>query len=78
MKVIALVSFVSRIDGQTYRPAQGDEIDMPKGADWVKAGLAKKKSITKKAKAPESASVETPESAVQPRATKKRDAKKGK
>ena len=74
MKVIATTSFVSRIDGVKYRPREGDELDMPKGADWIKAGLVVKKSAAKKA-APESASVQAPESAIKPKAKPKK--KKG-
>lgn len=72
MKVIATVSFVSRIGGTKYRPNEGDELDMPKGADWLKAGLVVKKSTAKKPAAPESASVQAPEAAVKPKAKPKK------
>jgi hypothetical protein len=73
MKVIALISFVSRIDGQAYRANEGDELEMPKGADWVKAGLAKKKpAARKKAKPKESASVKAPENAMESKAKAKK------
>ncbi len=72
MKVVALISFVSRIDGKKYQPDAGDELDMPKGADWLKAGLVRKKSTAKKAAAPESASVSAPESAVKSKAKPKK------
>lgn len=39
MKVIVNRSFVSRFNGQTYRPSQGDVVEMPEGADWLRAGL---------------------------------------
>jgi len=42
MKVKALIGFVSTIDGEKYRAKAGDVLDLPKGADWVKAGLVKK------------------------------------
>ncbi len=78
MKVIALTSFVARIDGVKYRPDKGEELEMPKGADWIKAGLAEKKAVKRsdKAKAPESAALEAPEKAVKPAAKKKEPAKK--
>ncbi len=72
MKVIALKSFISRIDGKKYRPSEGDELNMPKGADWIKAGLVRKKGTAKKPAAPESASVQAPEAAVKPKAKPKK------
>lgn len=50
MKVRALKSFVATVDGTKYRLQTGDEIDMPKDADWVNAGLAEKVGRTTKAK----------------------------
>ena len=40
MKVIPKVGFTATIDGIKYRAQEGVEIEMPKGADWVTAGLA--------------------------------------
>lgn len=42
MKVKALIGFVATIDGVKYRVQAGDELEMPKGADWLTAGLAEK------------------------------------
>lgn len=39
MKVKALVSFVARVDGQTFRASAGDLLEMPQGVDWDSAGL---------------------------------------
>lgn len=41
MKAIALVGFVSTLNGTKYRVTAGDEIDVPSGADWVGAGLVR-------------------------------------
>lgn len=64
----ALKSFISRIDGQTYRVGQDDVLEMPLGADWAQAGLVEALD-----NAPETASVKPPERAV----TKKSRARKG-
>lgn len=39
MRVRAIRSFVSRVGGRTYRLGVGDEMGLPDGADWLKAGL---------------------------------------
>jgi len=39
MKVRALVSFVSNLNGQKYRVQQKQVVEMPKGADWLRAGF---------------------------------------
>lgn len=39
MKVEVLIGFVSTIQGVKYRAQAGDVLEMPPGADWVKAGL---------------------------------------
>jgi hypothetical protein len=39
MQVKALVSFVSNLNGKKYRVQAGDELELPKGADWLAAGL---------------------------------------
>lgn len=54
VKVRGLTGFVSTIDGVKYRVQAGDELDLPEGADWLKAGLveqveAPKKVTTRKA-----------------------------
>lgn len=54
MKVKALRGFVSTIDGEKYRVEEGQEVEMPKAADWLKAGLVEKaesKTAPKKRKA---------------------------
>jgi hypothetical protein len=42
MKVKALCGFVGTHDGVKYRAQPGDTLDMPRGADWIKAGLVEK------------------------------------
>lgn len=42
MKVLALISFVATIDGVKYRVKAGDELELPKGADWLQAGFVEK------------------------------------
>ena len=39
MLVLAKISFVAVHDGQTYSVQEGNQIDMPHGADWVRAGF---------------------------------------
>lgn len=39
MKVVALRSFAARFGGRLYKAARGDVLQMPKGTDWVAAGL---------------------------------------
>ncbi len=39
MKVKALNSFVGTVNGIKYRVAAGDVLDLPDGADWLRAGL---------------------------------------
>ena len=56
MKVKALKSFVSTIDSVKHRIQEGDVFDLPKGADWLTAGLvemvaAEKPAPTTKKKA---------------------------
>lgn len=51
--VIVQRAFVSKIDGKTYRGIVGEMIELPKGADWLKAGFVvrpAKKKATKKTK----------------------------
>lgn len=38
-KQTALRSFVAHVDGRTYRVQEGDEIEVPNGVDWEKAGF---------------------------------------
>lgn len=39
MRVKAVTSFVATIGGVKYRVQAGDELEMPKGADWLQAGF---------------------------------------
>lgn len=55
MLVKAVISFVSVIEGKTYRINEGQEgIELPDGADWLDAGFVvpdvgqKKETATKK------------------------------
>lgn len=68
MRVKALKSFISRIDGQTYRVEQDDVLEMPLSADWAQAGLVKPLDD-----GPETASIKPPERSV----TKKSRARAG-
>lgn len=51
MLVKAVTSFVATIGGVKYRVQAGDELEMPKGADWLQAGFveAAEKPAPKKA-----------------------------
>lgn len=40
MKVLITRSFVDVINGQRFRANEGDEIELPKDATWIEAGLA--------------------------------------
>lgn len=66
MKVLILRSFAG--PGGAFE--EGAVVEMPEGADWIVAGLARPAE-------PESASMEAPEKAVKPRTTRrKRSSKK--
>ncbi len=39
MMVKALNSFVGSVNGAKYRVAAGDVLELPDGADWLRAGL---------------------------------------
>lgn len=39
MRVHAFKSFVAVVNGRKYRVCEGDVVDMPDGADWIRAGL---------------------------------------
>ena len=39
MKVNVKQPFIGVIDGVKYRGIPGDVIELPKGADWIEAGL---------------------------------------
>lgn len=38
--MLTLVSFVAVVGGQSIAVRAGDVVEMPEGADWVRAGLA--------------------------------------
>lgn len=40
MRVLALVSFVARVNGDTLSVQAGALVELPAGADWLAAGLA--------------------------------------
>jgi hypothetical protein len=40
MQVLAVVSFVAMVSGQSVAVRAGDVVEMPDGADWLRAGLA--------------------------------------
>jgi predicted flap endonuclease-1-like 5' DNA nuclease len=52
MKVKAQKSFVARIDGVVIRAEVGEVVEMPAGADWVRAGLAVEEKGTSEMKSP--------------------------
>ena len=47
MKGIVLRSFAGKVDGKTQSFGAGQEIEIPKGVDWVKAGFVRPLSTTK-------------------------------
>lgn len=40
MKVKILVSFVDTLNGEKYRMREGDEVELPAGANWLEVGFA--------------------------------------
>ncbi len=71
MRVRALASFVARIDGQSVSVRAGQLIDLPAGADWLRAGLVA--PAPDDLAGPETASVQAGgETAALPRARRKR------
>lgn len=40
MQVLAIVPFVAMVGGQSVIARAGEIVEMPEGADWVRAGLA--------------------------------------
>lgn len=40
MQVLAIVPFAAMVNGQSVVARAGDIVEMPDGADWVRAGLA--------------------------------------
>jgi len=67
MKVLIIKAFVDRVNSQVFRPAEGDVIEMPKGAGWLDAGFA-----VPAIDGPEAATMDTPETAAKPAAQKRR------
>lgn len=50
MKVKVLVSFSAMVNGKPVSYAAGDQVDMPKGADWLAAGFVEKIGPVKRAR----------------------------
>lgn len=50
MKVKALIGFVGTVAGTKHRVQAGDELEMPKGADWLDAGLVEQVTPAKRTK----------------------------
>ncbi len=75
MRAIVIRSFISTIDGVKYRGSEGDEIEVPKGADWMNAGFVEPLNATKRETAAVEPANETA-AAPKPRRRKTR-AKKG-
>ncbi len=76
MKGTALKSFVATVKGQKIRASEGDEVEIPKGVDWVQAGLVD--PIKTARVRTESAAIEAPEKAVKPKPKAKRPASRKK
>lgn len=72
MKVIAVRSFVSTIEGVKYRVSAGDVVDLPTGADWLTAGLV----MPAKTSTQEAAVMPAQETAAMPRVVKRGRKKK--
>lgn len=58
MRVRVIKAFVARVDGNTFRGTEGQEIELPKGVDWLKAGFvepveSKETATSKRAKSRE-------------------------
>lgn len=66
MMVKALNSFVGSVNGIKYRVAAGDVLELPAGADWLRAGLVEVV-----------AEPEAPEVVAEPEAPKRKKAKGG-
>ena len=69
MKVIALIGFAGMApDGQPFAFSEGDVLELPRGADWLKAGLVRPAlPIGRNTAAIEKQTAEAPEKAVLPR-----------
>lgn len=68
MRVKAITSFVAVHDKQTYSVQEGMELEMPEGADWLRAKFVVPVIA---AIAPETAAVGASEAAVMPKAKRK-------
>jgi len=64
MKVKAVTSFAGQINGKSYQVQDGDEFELPAGADWLRCGFV----VTAE---PEQATVGPAEQATQPRRRRK-------
>ena len=72
MKVKALKGFAGRLDGVSYTVSEGDIIDLPEGADWLRAGL-----VELFTDGPEAAAMAPAETATRRPRARKRTASKG-
>lgn len=67
MNVLIVKSFVDKIDGQKYRCQEGQEVELPDGANWLDVGFA----VVIRGHKHETAAIEPEERAVKPAAKKK-------
>jgi hypothetical protein len=61
LRVKALKSFGARVGGENYHVSLGQELDLPAGADWLKAGLVAPVGVST-----ETAALQPPETADDP------------
>ena len=74
MIVIALIGFAGMApNGQPFSVSEGEVLELPRGADWLKAGLVRPVLP----KSPEKQTVEAPEKTVLPRPKSKGNLPKG-
>lgn len=62
MKVRVKRGFVTRINGEQKTFSEGQIFDLPKGVDWLKAGLVEKLNTKPKSESREKAAVSPEES----------------
>jgi hypothetical protein len=74
MNVLIVKSFVDKIDGEKYRMVEGQEVQLPAGANWLDVGFA----VPVRGQARETAAVEPEERAVKPAAKKRQTRKRAK
>lgn len=74
-KVRVLRAFVANVEGVKIRGIEDEILDMPKGQDWIKAGLVEP---LQGGSTRETAAVEPSEKAVEPKAAAKKPASRKK